>query len=108
MKICPYCQQPTKLIEAWETGDRHDCEPCQASFTIEGYNGPKLFYTDLSFDVKGEKWYASFYHKTQTCSVMAPTDTVPGMLYEVFSLSFIPDWTPSNIAQKVKGYIIFS
>jgi hypothetical protein len=60
---------------------------------------------------KNKKISALFYHQLQICIIeeMFSLDGgINSLRREIFRLSFLPNWTPQNIQQKISNYIVFS
>lgn len=98
------CQEVGKTTEYGGGTEYHySCADCNSYFK---YWNDHLEHSAIYFILNGQSYFIQNRYaenKTFVYTVMSAAK-----IKEVFSLNHIPNWSPTNVAIKVKGLIAFS
>jgi hypothetical protein len=105
---CLYCHQPTihhLYMDNHKRAGFYDCQPCQTYFTVDDSDR----HVETSIWLPGKNFVFCINIGKQLCCLY--NRNKPGLnqlYYEEFRLTHIPNWTPQNIQDKLKDYMVFS
>ncbi len=110
---CQYCQQDCQQVLEPSKLTRWECEPCGANFRYAEWGG-LITITWKGIYVNGHQYFIKSYSgitgNAPEFVVYWQTTNSEGKTYweEVVRFDFIPDnWTPQNVADKLKAYLPF-
>jgi hypothetical protein len=92
---CTYCQEKIE-IDYSGSFNRYKCEPCFAYFDVR-HNEQKIFRSFIYFWLGSQQFILKLEHEENRCSSYQATG--PDFL---FKMQTVPNWTPSNVVEKVK------
>ena len=99
--ICQYCQAPVNLEPALydlnRDFNRYKCLPCFVYFDYTK-NDEHLFRAYFYFYLGVNQFILRLEYDKNYCEAY----TAHGGLTDLFKMFVIPDWTPANVAEKIK------